>query len=75
MGDYILKKAEEYPMIKTTNKARIGGEIVVTDAMIEAGVDEFSQHRMCDDIKYVLESVFRAMSYSSLRASLISASK
>lgn len=50
-------------------------EIVVTEAMIEAGVEEFTQHRMGDDIKYVLESVFRAMAYSSARASSISSLK
>ena len=38
-------------------------EIVVTEAMIEAGMSELKDHDYGEDIKYVLEVVYRAMFY------------
>ncbi len=37
--------------------------IVVTAEMVEAGVREMGEHRHGDDIRYILECVFRAMAY------------
>lgn len=39
--------------------------IEVTPAMIEAGIDELREHHIGDDLKYVVETVFRAMAYES----------
>ena len=47
------------------------GEIEITDAMTEAGMDELRQHQLPGDWPYVLECIFRAMAYESPSASLI----
>ena len=39
------------------------GEIEITPQMIEAGLYELYDHRFGEDIRLVLEDVFRAMAY------------
>jgi hypothetical protein len=39
-------------------------EIEVTPAMIEAGLYELYEHNFGDDVKLVLEDVYRAMAYA-----------
>jgi hypothetical protein len=41
-------------------------EIVVTDRMVDAGIDELYECHYGDDWRYVLERVFRAMAYESI---------
>ena len=43
-------------------------EIEVTEKMIEEGRREFWEHKYDTDIPYMLESVFRAMSYANVRS-------
>ena len=50
-------------------------EIVVSPAMIDAGLEEFRSHHYGGDTRYMLESVFREMAYASVSASVISSSK
>jgi hypothetical protein len=50
-------------------------EIVVTQEMVNEGLDELARHHYCDDIRYILECVFRAMAYASPSASVITRSK
>jgi hypothetical protein len=50
-------------------------EIVVTDDMVDAGLNELREHHHTDDLRYVLECVYRAMAYASLSASTTSDSK
>lgn len=50
-------------------------EIVVTQAMIDEGVAEYQQHANGSDVRYVVESVFRAMAYESIAASSTNLSK
>ena len=40
-------------------------EIVVTDAMIDAGLDELSEFKFGEDFRFVIESVYRAMAYKA----------
>lgn len=40
-------------------------DIVVTDSMIDAGLEAIREHHYGDDLRYMLESVFRAMAYNS----------
>jgi hypothetical protein len=40
-------------------------EIVVTAAMIEAGLGALREHHYAEDTLYMLECVFRAMAYAS----------
>lgn len=40
-------------------------QIEVTPEMIEAGMDELSEHAYTGDLKYMIECVFRAMAYVS----------
>lgn len=47
-------------------------EIEVTPQMVEAGLEELSEHRYGGDLAYALESVFRAMSYARSSASATS---
>ncbi len=42
------------------------GQIVVTPEMIVAGLEEFREHHYDIDTAYMLEAVFRVMSYASL---------
>ena len=44
-------------------------EIVVTDKMIRAGLEEISEHKFGADLGYILECVFRAMGYANSEAS------
>lgn len=44
-------------------------EIEVTPEMVEAGLDEFREHRYEGDVRHMLESVFRAMAYAYCSAS------
>lgn len=44
-------------------------EIEVTPEMIEAGVDELRDHHYACDTSYMVECIFRAMSYASRSAS------
>ena len=66
-------------MTKADDSCKSGGnrpaqEIEVTPEMIEAGLEELSEHRYGSDARYVLESVYRAMAYADLvRASSTSA--
>jgi hypothetical protein len=41
-------------------------EIPVTEAMIDAGLEIFREHHYDTDIRWMLESVFRAMVYESI---------
>lgn len=41
-------------------------EIVVTEQMIDAGVEELRDRGYGDDLRYVVETVFRAMAYAKL---------
>lgn len=50
-------------------------EIVVTQDMIAAGIEELRQHRLPGDWPYLLECVFRAMAYAKLSASSIKAAR
>ena len=50
-------------------------EIVVTEEMIEAGLEEFLSHHYGCDPRFMLESIFRAMAYASPAASAIIPSK
>ena len=43
-------------------------EIEVTPAMIAAGMKELREHSYGEDIRFVLESVYRAMAYAALAA-------
>lgn len=43
-------------------------EIEVTPAMVSAGLDELREHSFGDEPSYVLESIYRAMSYAALSA-------
>jgi hypothetical protein len=40
-------------------------EIVVTPEMVQAGIDELYEHSLSEGLPYLLETVFRAMAYSS----------
>ena len=50
-------------------------EIVVSPAMIEAGLEELRSHHYDGDSRCMLECVFRAMVYASVPASVIISSK
>ena len=50
-------------------------EIEVTVAMVKAGLEELGDHHYADDWAYVLECVYRAMTYASPEASVINPSK
>lgn len=39
-------------------------EIVVTPQMIEAGLEEMREHHYGEDVRYMVECVFRAMAYA-----------
>ena len=41
------------------------GEIEITPQMIEAGLYELYEHHFGEDIRLVLEEVYRAMAYAS----------
>jgi hypothetical protein len=43
-------------------------EIEVSPAMVQAGMEELGEHRLLDDMAYVLECVYRAMAYESASA-------
>jgi hypothetical protein len=45
-------------------------EIVVTSEMVDEGVTELTRHHYGDDVRYMLECVFRAMAYVSPSASV-----
>ena len=45
--------------------------IVVTEAMVRAGLDEMNEHQYAEELGYVLECVYRAMAYESDSASSI----
>lgn len=49
--------------------------IDVTPQMVEAGLAEFRDHRYDTGVRYMLESVYRAMAYANLDASSTSPSK
>jgi len=51
------------------------GEIEVTERMVKAGLEALQEHKYGEDLSYVLESVFRAMSYGRCSASSTSASR
>ena len=40
-------------------------EVVVTDAMIEAALLELYDFNYSEDVRFVIESVYRAMAYAS----------
>jgi hypothetical protein len=44
-------------------------QIVVTYEMIAAGLDELRDHKIGDDLAYIVENVYRAMAYASVPAS------
>jgi hypothetical protein len=44
-------------------------EMVVTGAMVDAGIAEFREHNYDGDVRYMLEAIFRAMAYANLEAS------
>ncbi|EQB06210.1 hypothetical protein [Sphingobium baderi] len=46
----------------------LGGEVLVTPEMVEAGMEELRDHHYGDDIRYILECVYRAMAYESASA-------
>ncbi len=50
-------------------------ELPVTPEMVEAGLAELRQHNFGDDVRYMLECVFRAMAYESLDASATNPAK
>ena len=50
-------------------------EVVVTEAMISAGLSEMSEHNYNVDTAYMLEAVFRAMCYAKSPASFTSSDK
>lgn len=50
-------------------------QIIVTSAMVDAGMEELREHHWGDDLRHVLESVYRAMAYVSLPASSTKDSK
>lgn len=56
------------PIIVPAERGREPVEIVVTEAMVEAGMAELREHRMGDDPRYVLECVFRTMAYAGMGA-------
>ena len=43
-------------------------DVVVTSAMIEAGLEELREHSYREEWGQVLEDIYRAMSYASLAA-------
>ena len=58
------------------DSGQAGAEIEVTSAMIAAGREELLGHPIGGDLDYMLESVFRSMSYAALdSASATSPSK
>lgn len=56
-------------MIRRDRPADEIEEIEVTPAMIEAGINEMREHHYEGDVRYMLESVYRAMAYSKRSAS------
>jgi hypothetical protein len=52
-----------------------GSEIVVTSEMIDAGLDELRDHTYGEDLRLLLEAVFRAMAYKCSFASAIKADR
>jgi hypothetical protein len=51
-------------------------EIPVTPEMVEAGLQELGEHRLNDDLRDVLEDVYRAMAHADrARASSTSADR
>ena len=40
-------------------------EIIVTEGMVTAGLRQMHEYSYGEDIRYVLEAVFRAMAYES----------
>jgi len=50
-------------------------EILVTESMINVGMDVFREHHYGGDDRYMLECVFRAMLYERLEASDTKASR
>ncbi len=51
-------------------------EIPVTPEMVEAGLQELGEHRLTDDLRDVLEDVYRAMAHADrARASSTSADR
>ena len=51
--------------VKDKENNELGSEIVVTEAMIEAGINEFYDFRFGEDMRFVLESVYRSMAYEA----------
>ena len=49
--------------------------IEVTPEMIDAGISELYDHGYVDDLRLVIEQVYRAMCYASVSASATSLSK
>ena len=50
-------------------------EIIVTEHMVSAGLNEIRRHQFDADLPYVVECVFRSMAYPSLEASSTICSK
>lgn len=46
-------------------------EIVVTNEMVKAGLEEMREHHYDEEMAYILECVYRAMAYESDSASSI----
>ena len=57
-------------------KKDAGIEIEVTSAMVDAGMDALSEHHLYEDLRYVVECIFRAMAYENFAsASSITSAK
>lgn len=56
-------------MIRRDRPADEIEEIEVTPAMVEAGLGELRDHRFGDDLRLVLEDVYRSMTYAKRSAS------
>lgn len=50
-------------------------EVSVTDEMVDVGMIEFREHRYGGDDRYMIECVYRAMTYARLRASSTNAAR
>lgn len=50
------------------DNGQAGAEIEVTEEMVEAGLAELAEHRFADDLRLVIEEVYRAMAYVRERA-------
>lgn len=70
-----MSRTEDRTGRHSTQPAPAGTHVVVTSGMIEAGLEELSDHHYAGDTAYMVESVYRAMAYASFSASATNSSK